>query len=364
MPALIALARARGGQDASRTASPKCARRSISCATTLRARAPSSARRCVCPGPTGESNELSPARTRRIRLHQPVEFPARDLHGPGRGGAGRGQRRDRQAGRADAADRGRGGADAARKPACRPTCCSSCRATALEVGARAVADPRVAGVAFTGSTETATRSSSHARGRDGPIATLIAETGGQNAMIVDSSALARTGRARCRPVGLQQRGSALLGAARPVRAGGDRRRRCCGCSRATWTSCVVGDPAWLRTDVGPVIDEDALRMLEAHAARIVHGARAGSIAAGSGPTPRDGHFLRAARGRDRLASADSSARSSARSCTCCVTDPTRARGARRCHQRHGLRPHASASTRASTAPRAASLRACARATST
>ncbi len=55
-----------------------------------------------------------PSRARRVRLHQPVEFPARDLHRPDRGGAGRGQLRDRQARRADAADRRRGGPTDAR----------------------------------------------------------------------------------------------------------------------------------------------------------------------------------------------------------------------------------------------------------
>ena len=57
------------------------------------------------------------------------------------------------------------------------------------VGGRAVADPRVAGVAFTGSTETARVINRSLAGRDGAIGTLIAETGGQNAMFVDSSAL-------------------------------------------------------------------------------------------------------------------------------------------------------------------------------
>ena len=57
------------------------------------------------------------------------------------------------------------------------------------VGARIVADPRVAGVAFTGSTETAKAINRSLADRDGPIPVLIAETGGQNAMIVDSSAL-------------------------------------------------------------------------------------------------------------------------------------------------------------------------------
>ena len=58
------------------------------------------------------------------------------------------------------------------------------------VGAKIVSDPRVAGVMFTGSTETAKFIEQSLANRPGPIALFIAETGGQNAMIVDSSALA------------------------------------------------------------------------------------------------------------------------------------------------------------------------------
>ncbi len=58
-----------------------------------------------------------------------------------------------------------------------------------KVGAALVADARVSGVAFTGSTETARAINRALAGRDGPIVPLIAETGGQNAMIVDSTAL-------------------------------------------------------------------------------------------------------------------------------------------------------------------------------
>src|SRR5690606_21037891 len=57
------------------------------------------------------------------------------------------------------------------------------------IGGRAVADWRVAGVAFTGSGETARIINRTPAARDGPLATFIAETGGQNAMFVDSSAL-------------------------------------------------------------------------------------------------------------------------------------------------------------------------------
>src|SRR5205807_5340309 len=58
------------------------------------------------------------------------------------------------------------------------------------VGAALVADSRIAGVAFTGSTEAGRAINQSLAARPGPIAPLIAETGGQNAMIVDSSALA------------------------------------------------------------------------------------------------------------------------------------------------------------------------------
>lgn len=62
-------------------------------------------------------------------------------------------------------------------------------AGAGQVGAALVAHPLTAGVAFTGSTATAKAINRTLADRDGPIVPLIAETGGQNAMIVDSSAL-------------------------------------------------------------------------------------------------------------------------------------------------------------------------------
>ncbi len=80
--------------------------------------------------PDGGEQRGVAARPRRVRLHQPVELPARDLHGPGRRGAGRGQCRGREARRADAAGGGAGGAAAAAGGACPPTRCTSCRATA------------------------------------------------------------------------------------------------------------------------------------------------------------------------------------------------------------------------------------------
>ena len=58
-----------------------------------------------------------------------------------------------------------------------------------KVGAALVADPRIAGVAFTGSTEVAHAINRALAAKDGPIVPLIAETGGINAMIVDATAL-------------------------------------------------------------------------------------------------------------------------------------------------------------------------------
>ena len=58
-----------------------------------------------------------------------------------------------------------------------------------KTGAALVGDPRVAGVAFTGSTEVARAINRALAGKDAPIVPLIAETGGINAMIVDATAL-------------------------------------------------------------------------------------------------------------------------------------------------------------------------------
>ncbi|HYG85217.1 MAG TPA: bifunctional proline dehydrogenase/L-glutamate gamma-semialdehyde dehydrogenase PutA [Azospirillum sp.] len=135
------------------------------------------------------------------------------------------------------------------------------------VGAVLVQDPRVRGVAFTGSTETARAINLALAKRSGPIVPLIAETGGQNVLIADSSALPeqlvddvltsafRSTGQRCSALrvlfvqdGVADRVIRMLdGAARELR---------------------VGDPAFLHTDVGPAIDEEARAMLAAHAERM------------------------------------------------------------------------------------------------
>ena len=139
------------------------------------------------------------------------------------------------------------------------------------VGARLTADPRLDGVAFTGSTETARIINRALAARDAPLAALIAETGGQNAMIVDSSALLEqvvhdAVASAFNAAG--QRCSAL----RVLFLQEDIADRTLSLLAGAMDLLTVGDPALLVTDVGPVIDEEAWQALEAHAARIVQGA--------------------------------------------------------------------------------------------
>ena len=153
---------------------------------------------------------------------------------------------------------------------------------------------------------------------------LIAETGGQNAMIVDSSALAEQVVADVADVGVRQRRPALLGAARAVRAGRHRRahaRRCCS---ARCASCASATPARLATDVGPVIDDDARA---AHRGATSMRMRARRDAASTGrvrgrPTRWARQLRRADADRDRPHRRADRARCSGRCCTSCATGAT------------------------------------------
>jgi RHH-type proline utilization regulon transcriptional repressor/proline dehydrogenase/delta 1-pyrroline-5-carboxylate dehydrogenase len=131
-----------------------------------------------------------------------------------------------------------------------------------EVGRALVADPRIDGVAFTGSTATAkaiarTLVEDDAR----PIVPFIAETGGINAMIVDSTALpeqvvADVITSAFRSAG--QRCSAL----RLLLLQEEVAERTLGMLKGAMDTLVIGQPGDIRTDVGPVIDEAAYRRLE------------------------------------------------------------------------------------------------------
>ena len=133
------------------------------------------------------------------------------------------------------------------------------------VGAALSADPRVAGIAFTGSTETARTINRALAAREGPLATLIAETGGQNAMIVDSSALPEQVTRDVMASSYQSAGQ-RCSALRVLYLQDDIADAMLEMIRGAFEALVIGDPASLATDVGPVIDAQAQRALEAHVA--------------------------------------------------------------------------------------------------
>ena len=135
------------------------------------------------------------------------------------------------------------------------------------VGAALVGDERVGGVAFTGSTEVARLINRALAGRDGPIAPLIAETGGQNAMIVDSSALPEQVTS---DVLLSAFGSAgqRCSSLRVLFVQEDIAKRLTAMIAGAMEELTLGDPGLLSTDIGPVIDADAKRVLENHAKRL------------------------------------------------------------------------------------------------
>jgi RHH-type proline utilization regulon transcriptional repressor/proline dehydrogenase/delta 1-pyrroline-5-carboxylate dehydrogenase len=141
-----------------------------------------------------------------------------------------------------------------------------------EVGEALTLDPRICGVVFTGSTATARRIESNLARRLGAIATLIAETGGINVMIVDSSALPEQ-------VVLDSVASAFnsagqrCSALRVLLLQEEIAPRVLELLAGQMDELLIGPPWRLATDVGPVIDQEALAALEAYAARMVAGAR-------------------------------------------------------------------------------------------
>jgi RHH-type proline utilization regulon transcriptional repressor/proline dehydrogenase/delta 1-pyrroline-5-carboxylate dehydrogenase len=141
------------------------------------------------------------------------------------------------------------------------------------VGAALVALPGVAGVVFTGSTAVAKIINRALAAKDGPIVPLIAETGGINAMLVDSSALPEqvvdaVMQSAFKSAG--QRCSAL----RLLCVHEDIAERVIEMIQGAAQELVAGDPADLATDVGPVIDREAFENINAHIARLNQTAQA------------------------------------------------------------------------------------------
>jgi RHH-type proline utilization regulon transcriptional repressor/proline dehydrogenase/delta 1-pyrroline-5-carboxylate dehydrogenase len=134
------------------------------------------------------------------------------------------------------------------------------------VGAALVADPRIAGVLFTGSTAVARSINRQLALRsDDPV--LIAETGGQNAMIVDSSSLPEQVVIDALTSAFDSAGQ-RCSALRVLCLQDDIADRVLTMLKGAMAELSVGDPRRLDTDVGPVIDEPARTALEAHVARM------------------------------------------------------------------------------------------------
>ena len=166
------------------------------------------------------------------------------------------------------------------------------------VGAALVAVPGVAGVVFTGSTAVARIIHRALAAKDGPIVPLIAETGGINAMLVDSTALP------------EQVSDAVMQSA--FRSAGQRcsalRLLCVHAEIADHViemiqgaakELVTGDPADLATDLGPVIDKEAFDNIQTQLQRLRATARC--CHAGSDPASmQSGKPWIPAQGRDDM----------------------------------------------------------------
>ncbi|MCJ8169939.1 bifunctional proline dehydrogenase/L-glutamate gamma-semialdehyde dehydrogenase PutA [Atopomonas sediminilitoris] len=157
-----------------------------------------------------------------------------------------------------------------------------------ELGGVFCRDPRLVGVAFTGSTDTARVINRLLAERDGPIATLIAETGGQNAMLVDSTALPEQvvkDAVQSAFTSAGQRCSAL----RVLCVQADIAPRIEALLAGAMAQLQIGMPSVRASDLGPVIDREALQGLQ----RYVEAARSeGRVLAQTElPAGLDGHFM-------------------------------------------------------------------------
>ena len=238
---------------------------------TTPARPSTSWRRGPCRGPTGEKQRAAAAAARHLAMHQSWNFPLAIFTGQVAGALVTGK-------------------TVLAKPADQTPCIAQAIVGLLHangipgnvlqllhgpgetIGASLVAQASIAGVVFTGSFAVAKAIQRALAAKDGPIVPLIAETGGINAMLVDSSALPeqvadavvqsafRSAGQRCSALRLlcvhaeiAERVIELIGgAARELR---------------------LGDPADFATDVGPVIDSEAYANIMSDIRRLQHEAK-------------------------------------------------------------------------------------------
>ncbi len=135
------------------------------------------------------------------------------------------------------------------------------------IGKTLLAHPALSGVAFTGSNETASIINRALAQRDGAFVSLIAETGGMNAMIVDSSALPEQAVRDVLASAFDSAGQ-RCSAARLLFVQDDVADRIIPMLRGSMAELRVGNPFEYTTDVGPVIDAEARDRLNAHKAQM------------------------------------------------------------------------------------------------
>ena len=154
------------------------------------------------------------------------------------------------------------------------------------VGTRLTSDPRIAGVAFTGGTDTARLIQRNMADNLAPGAPLIAETGGLNAMIVDSTALHEQAVRDVLASAFQSAGQ-RCSALRCLYIQEDVEEDFLRMLLGAMDELRLGNPWSLTTDVGPVIDAEAARDIQAH----VDAARAEGRLLKQLEAPGDGHFI-------------------------------------------------------------------------
>ncbi len=219
----------------------------------------------VLPGPTGESNRLRLAARGVFVTISPWNFPLAIFIGP--------------AAAALAAGNAVLAKPAEQTPLIAALAVRLCHDAGIpddvlqlvpgdgSVGAALTSAPGIAGVAFTGSTGTARAINRSLAARDGPIAALIAETGGQNAMIVDSSALPEQVTRDVLASAFHSAGQ-RCSALRVLYLQEDVADVMLAMIRGGFEALEIGDPEALTTDVGPVIDAAAKTALDRHIAKM------------------------------------------------------------------------------------------------
>lgn len=157
------------------------------------------------------------------------------------------------------------------------------------VGAPLTRSPDIDGVLFTGSTDTAQMINRSMREQGNGNGLLVAETGGINAMIIDSTALLEQAVQDVVASAFQSAGQ-RCSACRLVLVQRDIKERFIQMLAGAMHELSIGNPARLRSDVGPVIDQDAKERIDAHIDKLKNSARL-IAQTPFGECPPDGRFI-------------------------------------------------------------------------